>query len=177
MPTLEKITETLINQNIHRAAADVFKTMLERDMVPVHAIENDPLTPWPAAQALPAPDTPLIIGQVGYAGTVTGVAFIYFERAFADECVCKLLGVSPAELRALGHDAVKDAVGELTNMTVGSFKNGLCDAGYPCLLTIPAVFTVLDFKVAAKSTAKRYTHVFDSHGRRLVIDVLMKAEE
>ena len=177
MPTLEKITESLINQNIHRAAADVFKTMLERDIVPVVEAENDPTTPWPAKQALPTPDTPLIIGQVGYAGSVTGIAFLYFEEAFAHECVCKLLGVTPAELRDLGHDAVKDAVGELTNMTVGSFKNGLCDAGYPCLLTIPAVFTVLDFKVAAKHSARRYTHVFDSHGRRLVIDILMKADD
>lgn len=177
MATLEKITETLINQNIHRAAADVFKTMLERDMSPVAALEADPMTPWPAAQALPTPETPLIIGQVGYAGAVTGLAFLYFERAFAYECVGKLLGLTPDELQALDHDAVKDAIGELTNMTVGSFKNGLCDAGYPCKLTIPAVFTVLDFKVTAKNTARRYTHVFDSHGRRLVIDVLMKPDE
>jgi chemotaxis protein CheX len=177
MPTLEKITENLINQNIHRAAADVFKIMLERAIEPVAAVEADPVMPWPAPQAAPEPETPLIIGQVGYAGAVCGVAFIYFELPFAHECVCKLLGVTPQELDELGHDAIKDAIGELTNMTVGSFKNGLCDAGYPCKLTIPAVFSVVDFKVAAKSTAKRYTHVFNSLGRRLVIDVLMKAED
>jgi chemotaxis protein CheX len=176
MPTLE-ITEDLINQNIHRAAADVFKTMLERDIVPVVAQPADPVTPWPAVQALPRPDIPLIIGQVGYAGSVTGIVFIYFEREFAHECVGKLLGMTDAELRELDHDAVKDAIGELTNMTAGSFKNGLCDAGYPCKLTIPAVFTVLDFRVAAKSSARRYTHVFDSHGRHLVMDVLIKTDD
>ncbi|MGH7996258.1 MAG: chemotaxis protein CheX [Opitutaceae bacterium] len=124
MPIAESITEALIHQNIHRATAHVFKTMLEREILPVAAVEADPLTPWPASQAQPTPNTPLIIGQVGYAGMVTGVVFVYFERPFAHECVCKLLGIAPEELPALGHDAVTDAVGELTNMTVGSRQQG-----------------------------------------------------
>jgi chemotaxis protein CheX len=89
----------------------------------------------------------------------------------------QLLGMTDAELDEAGDEPVNDAVGELTNMTVGSFKNGLCDAGYPCMLTIPSILRGSNFCVEPISSAQRHIFRFDCAGHRVVTDILMKTGE
>jgi chemotaxis protein CheX len=81
------------------------------------------------------------------------------------------------ELNEAGDEVMNDAIGELTNMTVGSFKNGLCDAGYPCKLTIPSILHGSNFTIEPISSVSRHIYFFDSGGHRIVADVLMKQEE
>ena len=74
-------------------------------------------------------------------------------------------------------EVMNDAIGELTNMTVGSFKNGLCDAGYPCKLTIPSILHGSNFTIEPISSVTRHIYNFDCGGHRIIADVLMKQDE
>jgi len=72
---------------------------------------------------------------------------------------------------------INDAIGEMTNMTVGSFKNGLCDAGFPCKLTIPSILRGSNFCIEPISSAQRFIYGFESAGHRIVTDILLKTGE
>jgi chemotaxis protein CheX len=72
---------------------------------------------------------------------------------------------------------VNDAIGEITNMVVGSFKNSFCDAGYPCKLTIPSILRGRNFCIEPISSAQRHVYNFDCGGHRVVADILMKADD
>jgi chemotaxis protein CheX len=177
MPTAEKIPESLIATNINRAVTDVFKTMLRRGITSVGSERGHEATPWPPLPARPKPEIPLIVGMVGFIGDVDGFTYVYMDEPFAKQCVGSMIGISPEEAAALSEPDIKDAIGELTNMIVGSFKNGLCDMGFPCKLTIPSILIGCDFSVGPTSAAERYIYVFDCGGNRVVADILMKSEE
>lgn len=166
MPALARISESMVSSNIQRAIADVFKTMLGRSIVGVASGPN----------SLPLAGK-VVVGQVGFVGDFNGFTYLYFDEDFAKECVSSMLGMDAREIDGLGNDAVKDAIGELTNMTVGSFKNGLCDAGFTCKLTIPSLVSARDFVVMAPPRwATRYVYLFNSNGHRVVAEVLLKSE-
>lgn len=175
MPAIEEITEDLIRENINRAVSDVFKTMLGRLPKLTSAREQSIAQPWPPL--MPAPEggaRPQVVGTVGFIGDANGLIYLYFDLAFARLCTCHLLSITDKELDREGDEAINDAIGELTNMTVGSFKNGLCDAGYPCMLTIPSILRGSNFCIEPISTATRQIYYFDSGGHRVVADILMK---
>lgn len=174
MPALQEISATLIRDQIVKAVVDVFKTMLNEPVT----LNVDPSQQqiWPPSCATHE-SKPYIAGMVGYLGDINGLIYIYLPESFAEHCTGKLLGMSPAELRESGPETVNDAVGELTNMIVGVFKNGLCDYGYACKLTVPSIMRGGNFAVDLKRPASRHTFVFDSNGHRIVADILMKNDE
>ncbi len=173
MPAAAEINEPLIREYITRAVSDVFKTMLGR----VPAFVGS--TPQPLGSTSPIAATQdrqlYVVGTVGFIGEVNGLIYLYLEEPFARLCTCQLLGMSESELEAAGDEVINDAIGELTNMTVGGFKNGLCDAGYPCKLTIPSILRGSNFSIEPISSATRHTFNFDSGGHKLVADILLKA--
>jgi chemotaxis protein CheX len=170
MPTTQNIAESLIRENITRAVGDVFKTMLG------HVAQLR----VPAAGA-PQPDhmtgSQQVVGTVGFLGDANGLIYLYLEEDFANQCTGEMLGLTPQELIETGADAVNDAIGEITNMVVGSFKNGLCDAGYPCKLTIPSILRGSNFSVEPISSAQRHVYSFQCRGRRITADILLKYED
>ena len=176
MPATQEITENLIRDNIVRAVDDVFRTMLDSEAVLKPAEEVSPAS-WPTAPAevSPASETH-VVGTVGFLGDANGLLYLYLDEPFAKHCTCVMLGMSEREIAEIGEAAVNDAVGELTNMIVGSFKNGLCSAGYSCKLTIPSILRGRNFCIEPISSAERNVYSFDCAGRRLVADILMKTE-
>jgi chemotaxis protein CheX len=175
MPALKEISEPLIRENITRAIADVFKTMLGRtvDLCPNTEQGNVSWPPIPSQSG--GEPIPQVVGTVGFIGDVNGLIYFYLPVAFARLCTGHLLGMSEAELVASGDEVINDAIGELTNMSVGSFKNGLCDAGYPCKLTIPSILRGSNFCVEPISSAERYIYRFKCGDHRVVTDILLKA--
>ncbi len=173
MPATQVITESLIRENIHRAIADVLKTMLGRDCEITTAATQGTL---PASQIRGTDEasSPQVVGTVGFIGDINGLIYLYFPLRFAEICTGQLLGLDEAELAQSSDEIVNDAIGELTNMSVGSFKNKLCDAGYPCMLTIPSILRGANFCVEPISSAQRYIYSFDSNGHRIVADILVK---
>ncbi len=175
MPALQELSATLIHDQIVRAVVDVFKTMLNEPIalkVPHGEAEHS----WPP-YSVPHEPKPHVVGMVGFLGDINGLIYIYLEEQFASYCTGKLLGMSGPELKAAGQEPINDAVGELTNMIVGVFKNGLCDCGYSCKLTIPSIMRGSDFYVDAKRPARRHLFIFESQGRRIIADILMKNDE
>jgi len=173
MPATAEITETLIRDYINRAVADVFKTMLGRE--PTFSTQEphgpgEPIKP-------PEGHRPQVVGTVGFIGDINGLIYLHLDLAFARLCTCHLLGMTEAELDEAGDEVINDAIGELTNMTVGGFKNGLCDAGYPCKLTIPSILRGSNFSIEPISSAVRHIYYFDCAEHRVVADILMKADE
>ena len=59
-------------------------------------------------------------------------------------------------------------------MTVGSFKNGLCDSGFPCTLTIPSILRGSSFSIEPISSVMRQTFRFECGAHRVVADILIK---
>ena len=173
MPATAEITETLIRDYINRAVTNVFKTMLGR--------EPSISTPAPDGTGEPLLGAeghrPQVVGTVGFIGDINGLIYLHLDLGFARICTCHLLGMTEAELDEAGDEVINDAIGELTNMTVGSFKNGLCDAGYPCKLTIPSILRGSNFSIEPISEAVRHVYYFDCAEHRVVADILMKSED
>jgi chemotaxis protein CheX len=166
MPAIEEISESLIRENITRAVGDVFKTMMGRTVEPL------------AAETPENRETgtgPQVVGTVGFIGDVNGLVYLYFDESFATQCTAQILGMNSLELQARGEDVVNDAIGELTNMVVGSFKNALCDAGYPCKLTIPSILRGRNFCIQSTRMAERRSYRFISGGQRVVTDIIIKS--
>ncbi|PTX90884.1 chemotaxis protein CheX [Opitutus sp. ER46] len=171
MAATAEITEALIRDNINRAVSDVFKTMLGR--TPTFCSQGESLQ----GKALAPSDRPQVVGTVGFIGDCNGLIYLHLDLAFAKACTCHLLGMTDKELELAGDEVINDAIGELTNMTVGSFKNALCDAGYPCKLTIPSILRGTNFSIEPISSAVRHIYYFDCAEHRVIADILMKSDE
>lgn len=176
MPATEELSEVLIRENITRAVDDVFRTMVRRQIALSELPQGRPLPD--AVKALPkrAPIAQ-IVGAVGFVGDINGLVYIHLDQPFADLCTSSFLGMSDFELKSSGDEVINDAIGELANMIVGSFKNGLCDAGYPCKLTIPSIVRGKDFSIEPTNSAQRHVYWFESGGHRMVTDILVKSLE
>lgn len=167
MPAIKDIPDTLFEETITRAVKEVFATMLSQPARPL------PLDPAQAAVALRL-EQPHVVGTVGFIGAIKGLIYLYLDLGFARRCSAGLLGISIPELDELGDEAVNDAVGELTNMTVGTFKNQLSDHGYPCRLTIPSILRGSQFHIEPVSSATRRVYRFEIAGAILTADLLME---
>lgn len=169
------VSEAQIRENIVRSVNDVFRTMLRR-ATKLHQVSiGDGDGEIPSAirdEALSR--TSQVVGTVGFLGEINGLIYLYFDDGFAKCCAGQMLGMSAEELAQAGDDVVNDAIGEITNMTVGSFKNSLSDQGFPCKLTIPSILRGSKFSIEPISDAMRYIYTFDSEGQRLVADIILK---
>jgi len=176
MPATQEVSESLIRDNITRAISDVFKTMLGRPADLVNSVAPNAAESWPPFPAEGADPTPQVVGTVGFLGDANGLIYLYLPLPFAVQVTCHLLGMSESEIEESGEECINDAIGELTNMTVGSFKNGLCDAGFSCKLTIPSILRGSNFSVEPISSAQRYIYHYDCGGQRIVTDILLKTD-
>lgn len=177
MPAAEQLNSSLIRDNIARAVGDVFKTMLGREPRLTPMAENQLDQVWPTLSPLADNPRPHVVGTVGFVGEANGLIYLYLDLSFARHCTCHLLGMTEEELNEAGDEVINDAIGELTNMTVGSFKNGLCDAGYTCKLTIPSILHGSNFTIEPISSVTRYIYHFDCADHRIIADILLKQDE
>jgi chemotaxis protein CheX len=169
MPATKDISEIVFQETITRAVNEVFTTMLGKKAT---------LVPLPPGTHT-ASDTvdlehPHVVGTVGFIGTINGLIYLYMDVGFAQHCAACMLGMSDAEIAEAGDETVNDAIGELTNMTVGTFKNQLSDRGFPCKLTIPSILRGSHFRIEPISSATRRIYRFEIGGRPLTADLLMQ---
>lgn len=176
MATIDSISEDIFQETMNRAVQDVFRTMLGRQAKLVHGSEaaDSNGQPWQHPVELTGQQ---VVGTVGFIGDVSGLIYLYLSADFAKLVASTLLGMTEEEIIEAGDEVVNDAVGELTNMTVGGFKNQLCDQGFPCRLTIPSILRGSNFSIEPVSGASRRTYCFDIQGHALVTDLLMKTSE
>ncbi len=177
MPMIEPISEQTIRSHIVRAVQEVFSTMLGREVQFVDPPGQTSAKPRPALEGKPGQHDPYVVGTVGFVGKIDGLIYLYLPEKFARLATSHLLGMSEYAIAAEGASVVNDAIGELTNMTVGVFKNALCDSGLTCRLTIPSILRGSNFTIEPISSATRWIFHFDCAGYRLVADILMKPQE
>lgn len=173
MPTIDQISESVFRDTINRAVQDVFKTMLGRTAIldTTSDVANANGTPWQHPVHITGQH---VVGTVGFIGDISGLIYLYLEDKFANELASHMLGMTLKELDDAGHEVVNDAVGELTNMTVGTFKNQLADKGFPCKLTIPSILRGSNFSIEPVSSATRRIYRFRVGDNTIVADLLMK---
>lgn len=171
-PITEVELEALANNSID----SVFSTMLDRSASIKQVIQVDENTDTVGMQLPVDANTPMIAGTVGFLGNLTGIIYIFMELPLAIEATCKLLDMEAHEITSDDHELVNDAIGELTNMIVGTFKNDLSNKGYECRMTIPSILRGSNFSIEPAEVALRRIYKFDCEGRSFVIDVLMKEE-
>jgi chemotaxis protein CheX len=165
MPLVENISDILLKETVTRAVVDVFSTMLNQTAI---LLPEDPMNDRIDLNALH------VVGTVGFIGDIKGLIYLYFDARFAEKCAGDMLGMDKLELIEAGDDVVNDAIGELTNMTVGGFKNQLSDKGFPCRLTIPAILRGCQFTIEPIQTAIRRVYRFEVNGHRLTADLMMQ---
>lgn len=158
------------------AIDSVFSTMLNRSAKIEQIIKVDEETHTEGIQLPVDSSTAMIAGTVGFIGNLTGIIYIFMELPLALEATCSLLDMEEHEISADEHELVNDAIGELTNMIVGTFKNDLSNKGYECRMTIPSILRGSNFSIEPAEVALRRIFKFDCGGRAFVIDVLMKEE-
>jgi chemotaxis protein CheX len=80
---------------------------------------------------------------VGLAGSLCGLISLRCETAAAGLMASKMLGIDPANV---GQE-LWDAVGEVSNMIAGNFKNKIAGMGDGCQLSVPTVITGDDYSM------------------------------
>ncbi len=116
---------------------------------------------------------PLVVGSIGFVGEANGVVYIYMHQDVAFLIAAAMTGMEVAEV-ASEFDIVKDVVGEVSNMAIGSFKNGICDMGFNCRVTLPTVLRGSQMEVDSVQSAKRETFHFDFEGQPIVMDLFLQ---
>lgn len=169
-PDIETITKLLENavMKVMQTTAHMDAKYLQR-----HAKGETDGTPFYTAGSR----DPLIVGSVGFTGEANGMVYLYMEQDLAAQIAAGITGMSAAELLAPdGFEIVRDVVGEITNMTVGTFKNGICDLGFQCKVTLPTVLRGSQLQVETVSNAQRWTFDFEVKGRPLVADLFIQED-
>ncbi len=174
MPIVETISDAVFQDTLSRAVQDVFSTMLGKTAKLVESTEE--IIKENQVDALELKGAQ-IVGTVGFIGEITGLIYLYLEIPFANDVACGLLDMDAAELAECEDEVVNDAIGEITNMTVGAFKNQLCDVGFPCKLTIPSILRGSNFTIEPVKSASRRIYRFQVGQHTLVADLLMKQGE
>lgn len=119
---------------------------------------------------------PQIMGCVGFVGEMNGIIQLRFSEEFAAVVTGLVLGMSADEVKAEGIDTVKDTIGELTNMSVGRFKNAFNDLGYPCALSLPTIVHGEKLGTPAIKGATRRVYHFENPQGRVIADLQLKSE-
>ncbi len=120
---------------------------------------------------------PLIVGSVGFTGEANGMVYLYMEMDLAAQIAAGITGMTAAEMLTPDNaEIVKDVVGEITNMTVGTFKNGICDLGFQCKVTLPTVLRGSQLQVEAVTGSQRWTFDFETMGRPIVADLFLQED-
>ncbi len=117
-----------------------------------------------------------LIGNVGFVGQINGLVYLCLSHDFAVHAVGQILGMEPAEVEREGAETIRDAIGEVTNMVAGGFKNAFCDLGHPCKLTLPTIVCGRDLRVSCLKSSVRRVFRFEVQGHLLFVEVHFAAE-
>jgi chemotaxis protein CheX len=169
MAVISSIPDTLVQESIIRAVQKVCTTMLKHD---AGFLEKSAGTAYDGFK-----EKPHVFGSVGFLGKIDGIVYLCIPDDFAYDAASRMLGMSPAEIELSGEGTIKDVIGEITNMTVGGFKNALADLGFPCKLTLPTIVRGDHLSVSSLKGAERHIFHFDCAGHRLVADIQLKQEQ
>lgn len=114
-----------------------------------------------------------VVGCVGFAGDVVGNICIHVPNHFARVMTAAMLGMEVDEVE--DDEEINDVIGEVSNMVGGDMKSKLCDAGFPCVLSIPNVTSGSDFKIESKGWMRHEKIAFLNQDQLSFVEVFIKS--
>lgn len=154
--------------------SDVFTTMLQSEIKLVSCQSLMDVAEGTAP--LVGVEETLVVGNVGFAGAISGMVYLAMPESLAKEITGSMLGMDEDELEG-EHEMINDAIGEITNMSAGAYKNQMSDLGYSCRLTIPSIIRGKYFVVEAAKAAFRQLYLFNYLGQPLSLELIMKMND
>jgi CheY-specific phosphatase CheX len=143
------------------SARNIFHTMLSMEVSPVEA--------HPAMEVSGSK----VVGCVGFAGEAIGNICIHVSRQFSRIMTAAMLGMEVDEVQ--DDEEIQDVIGEVSNMIGGDMKSKLCDAGFPCVLSIPNVTSGSDFKIESKGWMRHEKIAFMHQDQQSMVEVFIKS--
>ena len=166
MAVSQSITDTHVQNFIIKAVKNVCSTMIRQE---ASFVEKTAEAAYKGFH-----NQSYVFGMVGFEGEINGVVYLCIPNDFAHYAASEILGMTHAEVSSNGGEVVRDVIGEITNMTVGGFKNALCDIGFPCKLSLPTVVRGDNLHVVSLKSATRHIFQFDCSNKRLIADIHLK---
>ncbi len=168
--------EHSITQMVKQAVDSVFSTMLSSKAELLDSSNTSPGEKKPPPLSYFGENHSVIVGIVGFVGNLNGAVYLYLDEELARKLIGKMLGMEHEEVKQEGMETVNDALGEICNMTVGSFKQQLCSGEEDCRLTIPSIVHGSNFSIETSANVIRLTCPFQTEGEPFIIDVLLNAQ-
>lgn len=165
--TPPQIDPDLIAKSIDRAIESVCTTMLTEKVDCQGKREGNDGT---------LPEGEHVVGSVGFVGDINGIIYLRLPLKFAYWATSATLGMTTEEIEEEEEDLIKDTIGELTNMTVGAFKNVLCDSGHPCMLTLPTIIRASQLCTGTSRCAHREVFHYTCAGHHFSADIQVRPE-
>ena len=116
-----------------------------------------------------------IVGTLNFAGNVTGIFNIQVTTEFARHMSASLMGIEPEEVES--QEEIKDLIAEISNIVGGSLKSALNDAGYPCVISTPAVTYGTDFSIKSLNMDRFERFVFAQDQNSIFVEIGLKIQE
>jgi chemotaxis protein CheX len=145
----------ITRDNVVRITQEIWGSMLSLDLLPVESACHE--------------DDVGVVGCVQIVGAWEGAIRLDLSSALATKAAAALTGVQPAEVTP---DEVRDAAGELANMTAGSVKVLLPT---PSHLSLPVAADGTDHKVRINGGRRLLQVAFDHSGEGLLVTILERA--
>jgi chemotaxis protein CheX len=157
------------------AVSKYFDTMIS---LPIQYENSRPGLGYDELEGPPPPVLPsrktVIVGMVGFVGAMNGVINLYLEEDLAVKLTGSFLGMNEEEVAAEGPEVIHDALGEMANMIVGTFKNTVSDKGFQCRMTVPSILRGTNFTIETPSTVFRQIYSFKIVDAPFIADLTMK---
>ena len=143
MPDFENFD---VKSHITASTRETFETMLSMD---VSVSEEEP--PEYTGENR-------MVGTLNFAGHIVGMVNIQITSSFGYQMAASMLGIEPDEVDSINE--VKDLLAEITNIIGGNVKSALNDAGFPCVLSTPAITFGTDFTIKSLNMERYERTVF-----------------
>ena len=108
-----------------------------------------------------------LTAMVGLAGTYNGLVSVHIPWPLAISFTSLMLGMEVTEI----DDDVNDAMGEVTNMIAGSFKQHLSKGGSDIHLSTPSVVNGADYMVSSGTNIENITLKFAVNGESFIVSI------
>jgi chemotaxis protein CheX len=143
------------------ATEEVFDTMLAIPLVREAPIESS--TPVQAN----------VVATVAFAGHRRGLVVFYSSIGAAREIAGAMLGIPPDTVNG----EVPDAIGEITNMVAGTFRNRLAAVEPASAIAVPMVTVGSDFSTMYISAVRRVRCPFEMNGHKISVELILTGED
>ena len=149
-------TLPLTRDDVVRITQEIWGSMLSLDIMPVESA-------W-------LEDGVGVVGCVQIVGAWEGAIRLDLSPVLATKAAAAFAGMQPAEVTP---DEIRDAAGELANITAGSIKILLPT---PSHLSLPIAADGTDYKVRIKGGRRLLQAAFDHLGEGLLVTILEREE-